>query len=212
MNDSLAKKLIILADKYVQNDLSEKCVDFLKLKVSSENVYETLDFAEEQNLVELKNFSSNFLMMKLDIDNLSKLIQYLSDKQDSFSEIKSFASSFIVNRFAKIHKRYEDNWESIENFLIRNIDIGTFSLFVNFIYWKDSEIIEKKKMFSCEKEDFEESKELILQKTANLKLACFDFAKRNFKEILNKGISTDLPNKFLADLALFIMNPKPTIN
>ncbi len=182
LNEDLAMKLIKLADKYVQNDLSEKCLDFLKLTINSENVYKRFDFAFKQNLDELKDFCKNFLKNNLDTNSLPGLIQSL----EKLPEVKPSVVTFIVNNFDKVYEKYSKNWPFYEDFLIENVDMSTILLFVNLIYGEHSE-------------------DEIMQKTHSLHKACFDFAGRNLKEIHQKGLAYELPKKFLVDLALSAM-------
>ena len=205
LDDDLAKKLIELADKYVQNDLSEKCVDYFNSKMSSENVYEILDFAWERSVDKLKNSCYNFLKKNIDANNISGLIQYLEKLSDEDCteddlEAKANAVSFILNKFAKVYEKNEKNWKICEDFLIKNIEMKTISTFVNFVYWQYSEIIERNKMFYCGLQVLKESKDSIKQGTVSLKRALLDFSQRNFQEIREKNIILELPNQFLADL------------
>jgi len=205
LNDDLAKKFIELADKYVQNDLSEKCVDYFNSNMSSENVYEILDFAWERGVEKLKNSCYNFVKKNIDVNNVSSLIQYLEKLSDEDCteddlEAKANGVSFILNKFGKVYEKNEKNWKVCEDFLIKNIEMKTFSLFVNFVYWKYSEIIQKNKMFYCGLQVMKESEESIRQGTESLKGALFAFAQRNFPEIREKKIILELPNQFLADL------------
>jgi len=202
-------KLLILADKYVQADLSEKCFDFLRFTVKSDNAYKILDFACEQNLDFLKNICKNFLKNNIKISSLPNRIQYIEKQPDQDSkELRASTMNFIVNSFEGVYKKDEKNWPFYEDFLIRNVNMSTISLLVNFIYWKSSEFIETSKIFYG-KHMFEESEEEILQNTRRLKQACLAFAERNFKEIHQKGIDLELPNKFLVDLALSAINSPP---
>ncbi len=211
LNEDLAMKLIKLADKYVQNDLSEKCLDFLKFTIKSENAFRRFDFAFEQNLDELKDFYENYFKSNIEVKSLPDLIQYL----EKLPEVRLSVVNFIVNKFKEVFKEYKNNWSFYEDFLIKNVDMSTISLFVNFIYWKYtdkykmSEEEKKEKKEEEEEEEEEEDSEAgeeIEQNTLRLNQACFDFAERNFKEIHQTGIALELPNKFLADLAILVMN------
>jgi len=202
LNEDLAMKLIQLADKYVQNDLSEKCIDFLKSSVKPDNAGKIFDFACEQDIDLLKNFCINYLKRNIDVEHLPSLIQ-LTEKRP---EIKENIFNFIFNNFDEVFNEYSTNWQFYEDFLIKNVDMSTISLFVNFIYWEHSEMRKTDKMFSdCRVSMFRESKGLIMQNTLGLKEACLTFAQKNFKEIQEKKISYELPNHFLADVALYSM-------
>ncbi len=202
MNEDLAMELAKLADKYVQNELSEKCLDFLKFSINSDNVLKRLDFAFEQNLDQLKDFCKNFLKKNIEVKSLPDLIQYL----EKLPEVKANVASFIVKKFNFVYKEYEKDWPFYEDFLIKNIGMSTISLLVNFVYCEHSEIIETSEMFSGKTWVYEEVKDQLLQNTLRLNQACFKFAKRNFKEIHQKGVSRDLPKRFLMNLALSAIN------
>ena len=71
-DEDLAMKLFVFADKYVQNDLREKCVDFFKFNLNSDNVYKILDFTRQENLSSLKDWCLNLLKNKTNPTNVKE--------------------------------------------------------------------------------------------------------------------------------------------
>ena len=51
----LVLKLFVLADKFVQDDLSKRCLQFLQNNTNTDNVYAILDFAREENIDHLRS-------------------------------------------------------------------------------------------------------------------------------------------------------------
>ena len=64
-DEDFAIRLFAFADKYVQNDLREKCVHYLKLNIHSDNVYKILEFARQEDLIPLKDQCLHFLTKKI---------------------------------------------------------------------------------------------------------------------------------------------------
>jgi len=76
-------KLFNIADKYLQNDLTERCMDFLKYNIILDNVYTILDFAQKEDISPLKAWCMQFLRNNLNTKNLSGLIKYLDSTTSS---------------------------------------------------------------------------------------------------------------------------------
>ena len=138
LNEDLAIKLFPFADKYVQSDLSEKCVNYLKHKINSFNVYKILDFARLQNLSLLKDWCLD-LLKKINRDTIVGLVDYLNKQKDpEFAqedlELRNLTLAFVMNNFIEISKDQKAPPTFYEDFLIKNIAFETILDLGKFIY------------------------------------------------------------------------------
>ena len=82
-NEDKAMQLYILADKYLQEDLCEECVNWLNKTLKENNVFEILKFAHEQNISKITIACLEFFQGHLDINNVAELIRYFDCEEDS---------------------------------------------------------------------------------------------------------------------------------
>ena len=207
LDEDLAMKLVQLADKYVQSDLSEKCLDFLKFTINFENIYKRLEFAYEQNLDDLKNFCKNYLKRNLDAAKILDYLQFLEKNSDP--ELKVGAVSYIVNNFYTVCQEYEKKWQSFEDFLVKSVDTSTISLLVKLTNPKDSGIITTTGLIYTRTGGWEDLDKAMEKRTVNLKQACLTFAQKNFRKLREKNICQEFPNSFLMELVFIVF---PTSN
>ena len=182
---NFAIKLLEFADKYTQDDLNERCLDFLIFSMNSENVYAILDFARQEGIVQLESWCMKFLKNNLTINSVSGLIQYLDQQNTPDLGLKDSAFNFIIDRSRKI---FQEENKLCEDFLIKNISMDTIAKTVNFMYDSKDQIIERK--------------EIPQENIINLRKACFSFAKKHFKMLQERKIPEQLPNAFLSDVIL----------
>ncbi len=225
-SEQIALKLLIFTDKYLQNDLNEKCMDFLISNLNSNNIYIILDFARQENLSHLKNWCMRFLKNNLTTQNISGLVQYLY--QQSYpgftkdnSELKFSAISFITAYYTKICQENLINAKFYEDFLIQNISAETIVLFVNFIYGKSYETavsLPSKEYLTVEtfasyavgyEKAMDQAKHAFEYDIINIRNSSFAFAAKNFKQLVEKGINKDLSHQFLSDLILYLVKNEP---
>ena len=135
LDEKLAFKLFTLADKYVQDDLSAKCTDFLKYNLTSENVYTILDVSRQENILHLRNWCFNFIKEKIDIKNVHGLVEYLAKQNNP--ELAKENIELRDKAICVIHANYQeipqDQKNFYENFLIKNITFDTIFPLINFI-------------------------------------------------------------------------------
>jgi len=211
-DEDLAMKLFIFADKYVQNDLREKCVDFLKETLNKDNVYKILDFARQENPPSLKEWCLNFLKNKIDIKNIAGLVEYLNRQnnlefaQENF-ELRRIALDVVLNNYLEISEDEKTSPTLYEDFLIKNIALDTVLDLGKFIYGHNLKTARP----SPTELELRNLREKIESRTVNLKLALVEFIQTNFKILHEKKIAEELPGRFLADL-LFLIHGNKTSN
>jgi len=195
LNDAnQAIKLHTLADKYLQEDLREKCLNFLTSMINMENVYMILDFAHQENSTGLKNWCLKCVKDKLNVLNVAGLIEYLDRQEDSewkenHRQFRNFAFNFILRILQKEKKQvYED-------FLLKNVEMDTISPLIQFL-GHAYDFSEKSDWGKREKEIFEKC-------TARLKEAAFRFVEGNAKVIMTRPEAKDFPHEFLRDFIVY---------
>jgi len=189
-------KLIVFADKYQQYDLRDRCVELLKYNLNSSNVLEALDLAGQLKLPRLKTACIEFLKMKIDLDNISRIVQFLEgqEKTKDSLEITAKAISFVLENFEKIS--VEENLGLYESFLVKNFGIDTISLFAKAAYSEKTNYTGKW------------VSEISKGGTDDLRVAVLNFGTKNLQKIKNKGISKNLPKKLFKDLILSVISNK----
>ena len=80
LDTDLALKLLPLADKYILKDLSNKCLNVLAHSLTIDNIYSTLDFAREEDILSLKNWCMTFLKENMNKANMYGLVKYLDQE------------------------------------------------------------------------------------------------------------------------------------
>jgi len=186
---NLAIKLFQFADKYLQDDLSEKCVDFFTYglaSITSDDVEIIL------GLLHQEIWCITFFNNNLEVNNLSGLIQYLSQENTPDGKVNDYAFNFVMKNISEIFKDDNMNTSKLcEDFLIKNITIDTVLRIVHVMY--------------DNKERSNTSKKIPQEKSVNLKKACFDFAKNNFKTLQENNIPEKLPNTVLSELIFYLV-------
>ena len=213
-------KLYTLADKYLQEDLPKKCLNYMTYNINIENVYKILDFAYEENILHLQNCCLKFFKDKLTIHNVSKLIKYLLDYDaDSKLKLRHFAFNFVLDNFFEIHENENGNMQQIyEDFLIKNIGMDTIPPLARFLS-RDFKPSQRERYPLKGDEDSEEDedecgyeygngiapigKDLFEKCTAHLKEAAFGFIQENAEIIMTSKIAEDFPNGFFRDFVLY---------
>ncbi len=205
---SLAFRLYSLADKYVQNDLCNKCLLFLRGQINFESIYAILDFAFKENLPMLKNsclkfFLENLSFKKKDlytvgyldrqsIENVVGLINYLDRQEDlEFNEdhkdFRNCAFNFIIEHFSEIHRIEGVNMNLYENFLIKNIALETISALALFLERSD---------------EWPENKKAIFERfLKELREEAFGFVQKN---ITRSNMGNNLSSNFLGDFTRYM--------
>jgi len=110
-------KLLTLADKYLQEDLCEKCIYSLVFRINMENIYKILDFAHEKDIPQIKTWCLKHFKEKITIHNVANLIEYL-DHQVEFKEdnkeLRNFSLSFVLKSFVYISCKEKGNCSSMK--------------------------------------------------------------------------------------------------
>jgi len=193
LDANLAIKLISYSDKYLQEDLYEKCMSFLTYNISIDNVYTILDFAREAKISPLQNWCLKFLKNNVTIDDISILIKYLKDQQqlpksEEFAkenlELKNKALYFIMENYARITQK-EVSFKVYEDFLSANLTTTTNGMIAKFIYGQDLK---------------GDARKAFQKDTANLKDSLSDFVKKNFPELKKKHATRKFPEALWEDL------------
>jgi len=216
LDEKLALNLLAIADRYVQNDLLYKCMDFLKYNTNTNNVYTILDFARQENISHLKEWCETFLKNKMNATNISGLVEYLN-KQNNPENIglRDIAFSVLTKNLLEIPQDKKISPTFYEDFLIRNIALDTVLILVNFIsghnYKRKAPSYEKRsKGFSGQSDnqvdDFidegqaAKEKEKLEPKTKNLRTALNNFVWANLKALKESRTAKEFPSSFLVGL------------
>jgi len=139
LNEELAMKLFTFADKYVQNNLREKCISFLKHKINSVNVYKILDFARQENISLLEGWCLDFLN-RINTHNVFWLVEYLLSKPNDPEfvqenlKLRDIALPVVLNNYLEIFQDQRAPPTFYEDFLIKNIALDTVVDLGKFIY------------------------------------------------------------------------------
>jgi len=197
-----------LADKYVQADLREKCLDFLTSILNMENVYTILDFAHKENLPLMKNWCLACFKNKVGEENIAGLIQYLATRQEDHEfnkEISKFALNFVLDNFFEIYEKGKDNIQIYEDFFLKSIEMKTIPRLANLL-GRESYILEKEKDWYNQERSEEINnarREVIRKSLPNLKEAVLSFVEENAEIIMTSKVSKGFSNEFLKDFILF---------
>ena len=176
VNKTQALELLSLADKYIQEDLRDKCANALVHNLTSENVSEMLDLAREQDLFLLKDWCAKFLQNRMDLNNLPQFIQGLNALNPEYEtenrQVIETAVDYALGQMSAILRLDDEEVVNlIEDFLETNISIEN--------------IVKLTLIF----ENFE-------KKMANLRETVLDFVC-TYKEVLKgKGLAGKLPWNF----------------
>jgi len=226
----LALKLLPLADKYVQNNLRDKCINILTHNINAQNIYSIFDYACQEDLSYVKSWCGKFWNNNINLKDLPQLMKYLDQKpktKDLIGPIDT-AITAIIKNFSQICQKYKQNIQVYENFLVNMIDIHTISKLSNFVFG-DSSANKSQKQFSykqesfsddmSEEEDEDEEEENDLSEgiskvpaskseTSKLREELLKFVPANFAEIKAKKINQSFSNTFLTEVLSYeIENP-----
>ena len=118
-----------MADKYIEDDLKEKCAHALIHHLTPSTACEMFDFARENNLVLLRSWClQQFFPDRMNWSNLAKFIQYLGtqnnpeDEEDN-KRLMNKAAKVILKDFAVVKHRFGTQaiFKVFEDCLIENI-------------------------------------------------------------------------------------------
>ena len=208
-----------MAQKNLEENLVEKCINYLSHNINGNNFYKILDFAFQENLGYLENWCLKFFQDNLNLNTVTEMIKYLDRHGDS--ENKKFRKqvfNFIIARFFKIETNTNRSMQVYEDFLLENIGTHTISALVRFLslsyeYEKfDPENIfyefqrnEENPLFPTNLESYKnemlnpstspKTKDLFDERTRKLKEAAYCFIQANLKAVLTTEVLKDFPNK-----------------
>ncbi len=202
--------LYIFADKYLQEDLCEKCVRSLNKRIKQDNVYKILDFAHERNISETAARCFSFFQNRLTINNIAGLIEYVERKEDSeLDRLKNIAFSFVLDRFFDIYENEKGNMQLYESFLIVNIEMDNLSTFVDFL--SNSYKLAGNEIEGSDSEEFHfgwrgpKTKDIFDERTIKIKEAVFDFIHENVNTVMTRKVSEDFSKDFFRDFTKYVV-------
>jgi len=203
LDANLAIKLLVFSDKYLQDDLNEKCLSYLTHNITSENVYTILDFARQENISHVKSWCMKFFNKNINVHNISGLVEFLNKQNNpEFAldnlELRDKALGFITKNFIEISKGQNKNTKMTfyEDFLIKNIDTDTIVILANFLSTNSSE--------KPASNGYQESEiQMFGQETRKLRSAVFGFAQQNMKILRANKIAKNFSKTFLIDLVVY---------
>lgn len=185
----LAIKLLGFADKYVQHDLYERCMNFLTYNINFENAHTIFGFALQQNFPHLQGWCLKSFLNNLTVNDIYELIKQQKDHQE-FSKVDPDLRDNTIRHVIKIFQKTsldQKVFKLSEAFLIDNLNCDTIFKISNFIYGQN-----------C-------------KSTAKLKGILCDFAKENFQDLKDKRITRKFPRAFLEDLISCLLRSVPNI-
>jgi len=200
LNEDLAIRLLGFSDKYLQDDLTEKCMEYLTYNLNSENVYTILDFARQENIAVLLTWCLKFIKEKINIDNVSGLMKYLDSQinpefERENLELRKRAIEAITGEYIEISKKLNYDLKFYTDFLIRSVVVDTLPILIEWIWGGVN-----RKYFSTEEDIpiFEEN-------TVDLRRCIFEFVFENFASLKANNVFQDLANSFWVDFASYMV-------
>jgi len=217
----LAMKLFPLADKYVQNDLSQKCIDSLIVNINSDHVYQILEFAREKNIPQVLNWCMKYLRKNINEITVPGLITYLEtptkpeyEKDNLFFRDKAF--NFVLEHFTDIYKKNKIGIRICEAFLIKNLRLDTFLKIIDFLCGDDfTKFTPHRYKLGNEEILYRMAKELFEENTNNLRTSVLSFVQDNYETIQKQNLMIKLPQSFLIGFNAYlfgIVNQKEKIS
>jgi len=207
----LAIKLFVFSDKYLQNDLNEKCIEFLTHNLTSDNIYKILEFAREKDIPHLKNWCMKYFENNINRNSVSGLIKFLNQqsKQEFVKEnfeLRKKALDVVMANYVKIYLEQKDHILFYEDFLIRHVNQDTILKFVKFItrdeikelFPKPLDISELNRLRNETKATFDEW-------NINLRPVVMNFIKDNFELLKVQEIAEELPKVFFIDFSSYLI-------
>ncbi len=197
-----AKKLFFLADKYIQDDLKDKCVNVLIHHLTPKTICEMFDFACEHNLVLLRSWClQQFSPYQMDWSNLAKFIKCLDSQKNpedekETKELMEKAVDRILKDFAEIEYSVENQAiaKVFENFLIKNISKENIYKFTNKF---TSHFLRKRN-----------EKEIIV---TNVGDAVLNFVFTNYQSFEEKDLVQEFGNTFFSYLKQYKTQRESTL-
>jgi len=199
-------ELMYFSEKYLQNDLLEKCMNYLKYGINSDNVFTIREFAREENLAVLRECCMQFFKNHTNLDNVSTLIKYLDEQHPpEFAsenlELQEKALSFVMDNYRELCLEEKENSQFYENFLIKNLNLNNITRFADFLCNGGKE--REGSMFTAPPKNY--SKKFDFEKESRRLTAWVsDFARMNYHEITKQGLEKSFPNEFVLKLLSFV--------
>jgi len=170
-----------------------------------ENVNKISDFAREYNISQLQSWCLNFYFTKIDINNVSVLMNYLDKKSkpefaDENIQLRNRALDLLFSsRLIKIC----ENMKFYEDFILRNIDFNSIGRIAKFICRDQPS---QGFMFNPNSSQTQGEKfgTLFEQDIGNLKDIVFRFVQENYEEIKDKGIMKNFPIDFFISYGQYV--------
>ena len=202
--DNIALKLIQFSDKYLQEDLREKCIDFLQYTLTEENVYRRLELAHKENLPTIEKWCIPFLENTMEFEKVRDLIEHLNKESPEFDKnnlpLQKIARDLVVKNYITIIIEQKKKVGFYDEFLAKNVRINTFVKLAKLPYSDGyKELIRNNRNWRDYERAKQESIDLLKQSTANLRFALFAFARENYEKLEEKKHIEKLPKAFLEE-------------
>ncbi len=213
-DEDVAIKLFHLSDKYLQDDLKQKCIDFFQYTLTEENIYKRLDLAHKETLPTLEKWCITFLDNTVQFEKVFGLVEYLNKEENqefakSLLPLQKIARELVLDNYVTIIVDQEDKIKLYDEFLAKNVRINTFVKLAKFPY---GDIVKELVRHNPNWKDYERAKkesiELLKQSTANLRSALFAFARENYEQLEEKKHIKKLPKEFLEEFNQGTEEPK----
>jgi len=207
LDDDLALSLLVFSNRCSQRDLEENCSKFLASSISSDNVFNILECVELQKST-LVILGIQFLTRNIE-KNLVNVINYLDRPNDPHLEkyilqLRQKTMKVVMDQYGDIFRDHKKKMQFFESFLTRNVNNETVHKLSDFLvstihYKLMAEIAFGRAVPEKEKR----GKVVFEEKTANLRIALFNFVKENIKIIQQRKIS-ELSPVFLGQVVAYM--------
>ena len=169
-NFSKFGQLISLADKYVQEDLYDKCINILIHKITPNTFCEILDLARENDLPILQDWCMKLLPNRLSKKTITQLIKYLQHEENENFGMEEIVLNFVLINLSEILEECnsKEEWRFYADFLLPYISKERIARFTDLF---------KGKIYQGEIPVY-----LLSEEMAHLRDAIFHFVFTNFRE------------------------------
>ena len=128
---TVAFELLDFADKYLQGDLNDRCLEYLRSNINSKTALPIFEEASARNLQNLMPWCVERLKNNITLTNVSELVQSLISKYSH--ELRDKVFDWILKNYFEIYQKQNKSLRLFEEFLTKNIGRKTIGRIFQFI-------------------------------------------------------------------------------